>query len=324
MDKQCLSDYFRTATGLSEMQNIPPTSGRPAPDSLSEGRDPMSFARVSIHGGHSGQYCNHALNTLEEMVQAYIAKGFSWVGLTEHMPPADDALLYPEERRAGLTAASMAERFDRYMVEARRLQRNYAGRIDILVGFETEDSTGAIDLARRLIHFYRPDYIVGSVHHIGDIPFDSSPQAYRQAVEAAGSEPALYCLYFDRQYELIQQLRPKVVGHFDLIRIFDPDYRHHLTLAPVRQRIVRNLELIRQMNLILDFNVAALKKGAAEPYVSRCILEQARRLDIAVVPGDDAHSVDTVGLYLDEAVHMLRQMGFDTRWRKPEKHSDQS
>ncbi|RJQ66526.1 MAG: histidinol-phosphatase HisJ [Desulfobacteraceae bacterium] len=277
----------------------------------------MTFTRVSIHGGHSGQFCNHAQDMLEEIVRAYIEQGFAWVGITEHMPPSADAFLYPEERAAGLTMDLMKERFGRYMAEARRLQKKYAGRIEILVGFETEDTTGAIDLAKQLIVEYGPDYILGSVHHIADIPFDYNAEAYQEAVASAGGIEALYCSYFDRQHQLIKQLAPQVVGHFDLIRIFDPLYRRHLMLREVQKRIQRNLELIRKLDLALDFNVAALKKGASEPYISRPILAQVRRFGIPVVPGDDAHSVQTVGLHLDEGIAILKQMGFDTRWRKP-------
>ena len=41
---------------------------------------------VSLHGGHSGEFCSHARDTLEEMVLAYIDQGFDRVGITEHMP----------------------------------------------------------------------------------------------------------------------------------------------------------------------------------------------------------------------------------------------
>lgn len=277
----------------------------------------MNVERVSVHGGHSGQFCNHAKDTLEEVVQAYIAQGFAWVGLTEHMPPPGDAYLYPEERQAGLTAALMAERFVRYMAEARRLQAAYADRIDIRVAFESEDTPGAIDLARRLIAAHAPDYIVGSVHHIDGIPFDYSADEYARAVEACGGMEGLYCAYFDRQHDLVEQLRPQVVGHFDLIRIFDPRYRRHIMLPEVQKRIRRNLELIRKLDLILDYNVAALKKGAFEPYLCQPILVQARYLGIAAVPADDSHGTAQVGLHLDEGIRLLQQQGFDTRWRKP-------
>ena len=197
------------------------------------------------------------------------------------------------------------------------MQRRYADTIEILVGFETEDTPGAIALAQRLIAQYEPDYIVGSVHHIDGIPFDYNEREYRRAADAVGGMEALYCAYFDRQHDLIAQLKPQVVGHFDLIRLFDSVYRRHLMLWEVQKRIQRNLELIRQLDLILDFNVAAIKKGAFEPYISRPILNQVLYLRIPVVPADDSHGVATVGLHLDEGARILKQMGFDTRWRKP-------
>lgn len=50
------------------------------------------------HHSHSGQFCGHAKNTLEEMVQTAVAKGFHTFALTEHMPrPIED--FYPEEVR---------------------------------------------------------------------------------------------------------------------------------------------------------------------------------------------------------------------------------
>ncbi len=277
----------------------------------------MTIARVSVHGGHSGQFCNHAGDTLEAVIQAYIASGFVWVGITEHMPPTADVYLYPEEQQAGLTAEAMMERFDQYIQEARRLKRFYADQIEILVGFETEDTPGAIDMARKLIDRYAPDYIVGSVHHIDGIPFDYNEAAYQSAVTAAGDVEALYCRYFDRQHDLIQALTPQVVGHFDLIRIFDSAYRRTLRYPSVQERIKRNLALIQSLDLILDFNVAAIKKGAFEPYVSRTILNEVRRMNLAIVPGDDSHGVAQVGLHLDEGMQILKQMGFDTKWRKP-------
>lgn len=50
------------------------------------------------HHSHSGQFCAHAKGTLEEMVQAAIAKGFHTFALTEHIPRGDGDL-YPEEVR---------------------------------------------------------------------------------------------------------------------------------------------------------------------------------------------------------------------------------
>jgi len=45
---------------------------------------------ISLHGGHSGQYCNHAEDLLEDIIQKYIQLGFKKVGITEHIPPVSD------------------------------------------------------------------------------------------------------------------------------------------------------------------------------------------------------------------------------------------
>ena len=277
----------------------------------------MTARLVSIHGGHSGHYCNHAKDSLEEVIQAYIEKGFAWVGITEHMPPAADRFLYPEERRAGLDACQMKERFGRYMAEARCLQKKYADRLQIFVGFETEAHSGAMVLARTLREAHRPDYVLGGVHHVDDIPFDYSREDYARAVQTAGGIESLYCRYFDLQHELIQTVQPEVVAHFDLIRIFDEAYPRRWQVPDIARRIRRNLELIRRMDLILDYNVAALRKGADEPYLSAPILDQALALGIAVVPSDDSHGVGMAGAYIGEGIAILQARGFNLEWRRP-------
>ena len=45
-----------------------------------------TISPVSVHGGHSGQFCHHATDSLEEIIELYIAQGFPWVGITEHAP----------------------------------------------------------------------------------------------------------------------------------------------------------------------------------------------------------------------------------------------
>ena len=50
---------------------------------------------ISSHS-HSGQFCAHAKNSLEEMVQRAIALQMETFAMTEHMP-RDEEDLYPEE-----------------------------------------------------------------------------------------------------------------------------------------------------------------------------------------------------------------------------------
>ena len=49
------------------------------------------------HHSHSGQFCLHAKDKLEEIVKEAISKGMETLVLTEHMPRDQEGDIYPEE-----------------------------------------------------------------------------------------------------------------------------------------------------------------------------------------------------------------------------------
>ncbi len=269
---------------------------------------------ISLHGGHSSDFCQHAGDPLSMIIAAYQEKGFGTVGITEHMPPLNDEMRYPDEIEAGLSALSMRDRFGRYFETARRLQRELAPKMRMLVGFETEWYPGAEAFIGELIGEYRPDYIVGSLHHVNGVGFDFNSDCYTEATAAAGGLDELYAVYFDQQLDLLQSITPPVVGHFDLIRLYDPDYPARIEKDSIWNRIERNLEYISKRGLVMDLNMRAFMKGADEPYPCRRIIKRARELGIDMVPGDDSHDVNSAGYRIDEAVRLLKSMGFNTRW----------
>lgn len=273
--------------------------------------------KVSVHGGHSGSFCGHATDTLEGLVDRYIELGFEWVCLTEHMPAQVSRLMAPEEAGNGDSIEQLQQRFDQYFAEGRRLQTLHRDEIDILVGFETDAYTGYEDAVAALIERHQPDMIVGSVHHVHDLLFDNKIEDYRRAAGISGGIEALYCDYFDKQLELIERFEPAVVGHFDLIRIHDPDYLQRWEHPAVRDRAFRNLLKIKELGLILDLNVRALSKGASEPYLSAPLMAFAISEGIAMSPGDDSHSIDGVGANLIRGAEMLLARGGSVEWSKP-------
>lgn len=283
---------------------------------------------VSVHGGHSGEFCNHARDTLEELILQYIQSGFEWVGITEHIYPISNELRYPDEALAALDVHSLAIRFAEYIKRCRKLQEKYRDVITIFTAFETETYSGYKDFIPYLVQHFKPDYVVGSVHHlpvyntpdnnVEDICIDYSKDYYNRTADALGGMDNLYCRYFDVQYEMIQIIEPAVVGHFDLIRIFDEDYPERIKQPVIWNRITRNLELIRKKNLIMDFNLRALMKGASEPYISAPILAEAKKMGIRVVIGDDSHGVSDIGVNMEKGIDILRCAGFDTGFSRPE------
>ncbi len=276
-----------------------------------------TIQRVSVHGGHSGEFCSHAVDSLEEIVQAYIRGGFAWVGITEHMPPTEDRFVYPDERSAGLDTAALQDRFGRYFTTCRALKAAYRDQVEIFAGFETEWYPGAAEYVKELIQQYAPDYIVGSLHHVAGRELDTSPEDYAAAAAALGGVDSLYDRYFDEQYELIDCLQPAVIGHFDLVRIFDSDYVSRLQNPALRAKITRNLARIKERNLVLDFNLAGYDKPGDEPYPSESILAEAVELGIALVPGDDSHGTASVGRHWEKGIEVLKCRNANLAWKLP-------
>ena len=274
---------------------------------------------ISLHGGHSGQYCNHAEDSLEDIIKKYIKLGFKKVGISEHMPPVNDHFLFPDEKEIGLTAFDINNRFEHYFKNINELKNQYASQISLFVGMETETYTGSIEHVKNLISKFQPDYIVGSVHHVDDVCFDYSKEEYDSLVLKCGSHDSMYGRYFDQQYEMILALKPFVIGHFDLIRIYDKNYKQRVLQPEINQKIIRNLELINSLNLVLDFNLRPLTRGEEEPYITSSILELAAKMGIRLVPGDDSHCVDQAGGYVDKAISIMKNFGFETcKWPVPE------
>jgi len=270
-----------------------------------------------MHGGHSGQFCNHADNLLEDIILRYIELGFTKVGITEHIPPINDRFLFADEKKAGLTAENIFKRFEYYFKEINGLKKKYALKIKIFAGMETETYAGYIQHVKNLISMFHPDYIVGSVHHIDDVCFDYSKDEYEKIALTCGSYDVMYARYFDQQYEMIKALKPFIVGHFDLIRIYDEHYKKRLLKPEIQLKINRNLKLIKSLNLVMDFNLRPLARGEKEPYIAPSILKTVKEMGIPVVPGDDSHGVNQAGCHVDKAIKILQNFGFDTQWPDP-------
>ena len=172
--------------------------------------------------------------------------------------------------------SSLPPRHEAYLVEAQRLQAKYASQIHILVGFEAEFIRPSY--AQPVLKLAEPasvDYFIGSLHHVHSIPIDYDAAMYARAVAASGgSEERLYEDYYDLQHEMLLALKPRVVGHFDLICLKSEDpSRDVRQWKGVWDKVLRNLKLVKEQGGWLECNTAALRKGLKEPYPCRPIAE---------------------------------------------------
>ena len=268
------------------------------------------MAWFSYHGGHSGEYCEHAKGKLEPVVQRAIEAGFTHYGLSEHCPRYRDQDLYTGEQARGFTPASLLADFRAYIAEAFALRERYADRIQLLVGFETERLPPGHWLARmRELRALAPfEYVIGSVHDVDGVWVDYKPEVTEALAEQVGGRARLQARYFDAVADMVRALRPEVVGHIDLIRKFegdgasiDPAAWPHLEAA---------LEAVRDAGAVLDVNCGAARRGLSPVYPLPEILARARALNVGVTLGDDGHGAHDVGVGLDTCMQAIAAAGY--------------
>lgn len=265
---------------------------------------------LSLHGGHSGEFCEHASGTLRETVEAAAAAELRVCGLTEHAPRSDSRFLYDSERAKGYDVERLHKEFEAYSHESLRLQRQARGSLEILRGFETEavPTASYVESMLALRREHKFDYLVGSVHHVCDIPIDETPQHFREAVDACNGLEPLMERYFRLVEEMIRSVRPEIVGHLDLPKLHAPRGAN-LCTPRIRRAAEAAIEAAKSHSCILDLNTAAWRKGLPEPFPSPWLVRLAVEAGVHFCFGDDSHAPSQVGYGLGRARQYLLDHG---------------
>lgn len=158
------------------------------------------------------------------------------------------------------------------------MKGRYSSQITLLVGLETEYITNldlnnlqmTLDLARDKIQ-----YVVGSVHHVNGIPIDFDLATFNGALASTGGQEAFLLAYFDAQYEVMERIKPEIIGHFDLCRLWNPMQRFDEYPA-VYEKIARNVQYAVGYGALFEINAAAFRKKWNTPYPGQDIVKASR------------------------------------------------
>jgi histidinol-phosphatase (PHP family) len=255
-----------------------------------------------MHGGHSSEGTAHGSSTLTEILETAVERGMVTYGVSNHVPISEARFLYDDEREAGLDLEGRFAQFEAYAALCAEAVRAFEGRLEVLRGFEAEVVPSASYVAdmRGLRQRHEFEYVVGSVHWVDEMPIDVSQEAFDQAVERAGGLEALLVRYYEYVAEMVEGLRPEVVGHFDLPRLFSEGAEAHEAPA-VRSAGEAALLVIADQGALLEVNTAGYRKGLRGAYPAPWVVEQGRELGIQFTFSDDSHHVDHVAANLEKA-----------------------
>jgi histidinol-phosphatase (PHP family) len=188
------------------------------------------------------------------------------------------------------------------------------------LGIEADYIRGAEDRIQSLLGAHDFDYVVGSVHFLGE---KGAVDDQRYDVwEAFSDADTLWRTYFEWQAELVSSGLFDIVSHPDLIKIWGDD-------RPAPERDPRFhyepfVEALAESETAVEVSTAGLRKPVGEIYPARALAEMCKEAGAEFALSSDAHAPDQVGFGYDDALAFLEQLGvdricvFDHRTRRTE------
>ena len=258
---------------------------------------------------HTHTYYCDGKNSPREMVESAIELGFRALGFSGHQysEPDKDYAMSPENEK-------------KYKQDILGLKNEFRDKLKIYLGTERDYCSDVTEGFQ---------YVIGSTHHVlvNDvwINVDESPISMEEAVSSHFDND--YMAYIEAYYELeggvLKKTRGQIVGHFDLVSVFNegykyfdedgPHYQRHALKSAERiiddylnEKMSNDLpdgfpnelgEIITKTGMpIFEINTGAMAKGRkSRPYPAPFILDHLIELGVPLVLNSDCHDKN----YLD-------------------------
>jgi len=175
------------------------------------------------------------------------------------------------------------------------------------LGLEADYIRGAEDRIASMLDEHDFDYVVGSVHFIGE---KGAVDDQRYDVwESFPDADSLWRTYFEWQAELVRSGLFDIVSHPDLVKMWG-DGRPAPERDP-RFHYEPFVEAIAESEIAVEISTAGLRKPVGEIYPARALAEMCREAGAEFALSSDAHAPDQIGFGYDEAMKFLDDLGVE-------------
>lgn len=252
--------------------------------------------------------CRHAEGEPREYVERAIALGMTEMGFADHLP-----FLNGWRPACGIRDDDWAmgvDELDDYVTLVQGLAREYSGDVHVVLGVEADYIEATIDDTARVLSEYPFEYVIGSVHFVGD-GFAYDHPAVRDRLPRYGIDRV-----FLESLELVARAAATglftVMGHLDLAKKFGHRPQDEGSIADAASAALR---ATAASGAALEFNTAGWRRQAGEAYPAPAILREAAGLGIPLTFGSDAHRPVEVGDQFRRAAAEARAAGY-VAWQR--------
>ncbi|MBP3658065.1 MAG: histidinol-phosphatase [Oscillospiraceae bacterium] len=220
-----------------------------------------------LHNYHTHTFRNHhAVGTEREYIEAAIAGGYQTLGFSEHAP-----YQFPD----GIVSYfhMFPEDLEDYIQTLLALKEEYAGRIEILIGYEAEYYPRFFDDLLARITQYPVDYLLLGQHYIRN-------EIDGVYVYEPTDDPKVLATYVNQCIEALQTGLYTYLAHPDLINFTGSETFYC-------REMERLCLAAKELNIPLELNLLGLR--ANRTYPSERFFRIAKACGSTIVAGIDAH-----------------------------------
>jgi histidinol-phosphatase (PHP family) len=237
------------------------------------------------------EYFNEA--NVERYLDAAREAGVEELGVSEHVYRFTDSLavwdhpFWRENARDDLTSYC-----------------EFVASTPLRLGLEMDFVAGREDRTAALLEAHEFDYVVGSVHFVGDRAVDH--RGY-DVWESDGDPDSVWRRYFETLAEAVRSGLFDILAHPDLVKVWGSarpgparDPRFHYEPA---------VEAIAEHGIAVEVSTAGLRKPAGELYPASAFAEMCIEAGAPFALSSDAHVPADVGRDYERAVEVMRGWG---------------
>jgi histidinol-phosphatase (PHP family) len=228
----------------------------------------------------------------EEYIRVVKDRGLSEIGFSDH---------FAVKKASKIDYSMDYEELKKYVAAIQKLK----GSVDfpIKLGLEMDFFPGLEKRIDKILKSYAFDYVIGSVHFIKEWPVDnplSIPDYKKSNINK------LYEEYFNLVKQAIESRLFDTIGHIDLIKIFGFKPKNDIT------NLLENVaDALKENKVCVEVNTRGMSKPCKEIYPSEKLLKICFDKGVKVTLGSDAHNTEEVGRYFDNAIKLLKEIGYE-------------
>jgi histidinol-phosphatase (PHP family) len=190
---------------------------------------------------------------------------------------------------------------------------------DLKLGLEADFIPGREDRMANLLEARDWDYVLGSIHFVGDEALDTEEFSVWAGTASAES---IWRRYFEMLAQAAQSGLFDILAHPDLVKVWGRD--RPVPDGDLRRFYYPAMEVIADCDVAIEVSTAGFRKPIGEIYPAPSFLEMAIDAGKPLALSSDAHVPEQLGHAYDRALEVLDSLGvkeiavFENRARRLE------